>query len=73
MSAEGLDCWGDYPMEHGCICGNDCAPPRLPLDPAPWTSHHGRHDEPDPAWWDFDVEFAFQPRSGYSQNREDYA
>lgn len=27
MSAEGLDCWDDYPMEHGCICGNDCEPP----------------------------------------------
>lgn len=26
MSTEGLDCWDDYPMEHGCICGNDCAP-----------------------------------------------
>lgn len=27
MSAEGLDCWDNYPMEHGCICGNDCEPP----------------------------------------------
>lgn len=32
MNLEGLDCWDDYPMEHGCICGNDCAPPALPLD-----------------------------------------
>ena len=30
MSLEGLDCWDDYPMEHGCVCGNDCPPPSLP-------------------------------------------
>lgn len=72
MNLEGLDCWDDYPMEHGCICGNDCPPP-VRLDPEPWTSHHGRHDEPDPAGWDFDVKFTFQPRPGYSQNKEDYA
>lgn len=28
MNIEGLDCWDDYPMEYGCICGNDCASPR---------------------------------------------
>lgn len=27
MSTEALDCWDDYPMEHGCVCGNDCEPP----------------------------------------------
>ncbi len=27
MNLEGLDCWDDYPIEHGCICGNDCQPP----------------------------------------------
>jgi len=24
---EALDCWDDYPMPHGCVCGNDCEPP----------------------------------------------
>lgn len=24
---EALDCWDDFPYEHGCICGNDCKPP----------------------------------------------
>lgn len=32
MSTEGLDCWDDYPMEHGCICGNDCEPRGVRLD-----------------------------------------
>lgn len=27
MILEGLDCWDDYPVEHGCICGNECDPP----------------------------------------------
>lgn len=37
-------------------------PRDLNRDPEPWTSHHGRHDEPDPAGWDFDVEFTYEPR-----------
>lgn len=24
---EALECWDDFPMEHGCVCGNDCEPP----------------------------------------------
>lgn len=44
----------------------------LPLDPEPWVSHHGRHDEPDPTGWDFDVEFTWSPRPGYEQPRERY-
>lgn len=42
------------------------------LDPEPWVSHHGRHDEPDPAGWDYDVHFTFAPRPEYSQDIEDY-
>lgn len=71
MYDEALDCWDDYPMEHGCICGNDCPPPPLPLDPMPWVyepyalseieHHHIAHFS------------RFEPRPGYSQNREDYA
>lgn len=74
MNLEGLDCWDDYPMEHGCICGNDCPPPPLPLDPLPWvgmtdqgpfrsSTHSTLREETD----------AFKPRPGYSQNPEDYA
>lgn len=31
MSTEGLYCWDGYPIEHGCICGNDCPPPSVSL------------------------------------------
>lgn len=27
MNLEDLDCWDDFPMVHGCVCGNDCEPP----------------------------------------------
>lgn len=29
---EALECWDDFPMEHGCICGNDCEPPRWMIE-----------------------------------------
>lgn len=68
MNPEGLDCWDDYPYEHGCICGNDCPPPPLPLDPAPWLDvfGHGRR-----AHQRYERD-AFAPRRGYSQNINDY-
>lgn len=29
MSTEGHDCWEDCDEgPHGCVCGNDCTPPR---------------------------------------------
>jgi len=69
MTLEGLDCWDDYPMEHGCICGNDCAPPPLRPDPEPYvwrgTKLRTRVKHDGEA-----VDFA--PRPDYSQNREDY-
>lgn len=50
MNIEGLDCWDDFPVEHGCICGNDCPPP-VRLDPKPWSveealtpDNQGSHD-----------------------------
>lgn len=41
-------------------------------DPEPWVSHHGRHEDPDPAGWDFDVEFSFQPRPEFTQTRDEW-
>lgn len=70
MNLEGLDCWDDYPMEHGCICGNDCAPP-VHLDPEPWVSEAGNRYPVD-QHRAFGVA-TFSPRPGYSQNKEDYA
>jgi hypothetical protein len=37
-------------------------PRDLNHDPEPWVSHHGRHEDADPAGWDFDVEFTLHPR-----------
>lgn len=73
MNPEALDCWEDYPMEHGCICGNDCPPPPLPLDPHPYMYADGVHVSAPwvrkrPPWG----MARFAPRPGYSQNQEDY-
>lgn len=40
---EALDCWDNYPMEHGCICGNECEPPSWhDAKPVPTPEHdHG--------------------------------
>jgi len=85
MSTEALDCWDDYPMEHGCICGNDCAPPSLPLDPHPyvWSWHSpANRARTDTEMYRKGVnarmvelfsDYVFEPRPGYSQDREDYA
>lgn len=70
MNLEGLDCWDDYPYEHGCICGNDCPPPTLPLDPMPFIDMGGfahLRYATDQGYT------TFSPRPGCSQNREDYA
>lgn len=37
-------------------------PRDLNHDPEPFISHHGRHEDADPAGWDFDVEFDYDPR-----------
>lgn len=102
---EPLDCWDDYPMEHGCICGNDCAPPEwmrkmwarengapcvcgAPFDSPECRSRaHLRGPQaaldPEPYVWSgtklrtrikHDGEAVdFDPRPGFSQNKEDYA
>jgi hypothetical protein len=69
MNLEGLDCWDDFPMEHGCICGNDCEPP-VRLDPEPYrnTLNGSRQSRR----YGLGLE-RFAPRPGYSQNKEDYA
>ena len=88
MNLEGLTCWDDYPMEHGCICGNDCAPPPLPLDPYPWYVEEADEGRPpfgrytikqvsesadEGEWGGVVYNLAkWRPRPGYSQNREDY-
>lgn len=80
MNLEGLYCWNDYPMEHGCICGNDCPPPALSLDPKPYVTYaNERRTDVRSATWDIQshggTEYVrvFQPRPQYSQNEEDYA
>lgn len=37
---EALDCWDDYPYEHGCICGNNCEPPAWMV--RKWEREDGR-------------------------------
>lgn len=74
MNLEGLDCWDDYPMEHGCICGNDCEPPaRMRAtwsagSPIDGTELRMAYEPTVPMEWAI-----FDPRPGYSQNKEDYA
>lgn len=86
MILEGLDCWDDYPYEHGCICGDDCPPP---LDPYPWyvveadegKPPFGRYTHADynesaaeGEWGGAVYNLAeWAPREGYSQDRSDYA
>lgn len=88
MTLEGLDCWDDYPMEHGCICGNDCEPP-VRLDPKPYYVTEADEGQPDGGrytveevsksagegeWGGIVYNLAtWKPRPGYAQNREDYA
>ena len=85
MTLEGHFCWEDCDEgPHGCICGNDCPPPPLPLDPYPWRywPPYGQSDVQEVRYRTQldgfrDSQAAgsilFRPREGYSQNREDYA
>lgn len=51
---------------NGWLAGND---PEPYVDQ--WNLH--RNSDGDPAGYDFDAEFHFEPRPGYNQNREDYS
>lgn len=87
MTDETLDCWGDYPMEHSCICGNDCAA-RVYLDPKPYYVVEADEGQPDGGrytveevnkssgegeWGGVIYNLAtWKPREGYAQDRKDY-
>lgn len=85
MSTEGHFCWEECDEgPHGCICGNDCSPPRLPLDPYPWRYwspyeqsevREVRYQSQVDGFRDSQTAgpIAFRPRPGYSQERKDYA